>query len=145
MAVCCPKVDLYVTTPPDGDTKETEDGSGIWHRPLDLSWWATEVEPAAPRKGASLDTLETRHRQYTKKWRGSIDYRKFQVFFQDVILKVESLQVTSCMCLCLGSLTWDTHCRDCDRQGPMAQLVAFESWIEMLSKSRCENQLTIKN
>ena len=63
-------------------------------------------------------------------WEASRDHGKIFEIIDTYILAQSKLKITSAMCLGLGSLSRKEHFRE-----PMIQLVAFESWIERLSKS----------
>ena len=95
-----------------------------------------------PAPGTSIDTLLAEHERYTKAWKASDAYRELYEFFTDVLLNINTFQITSCMCLCLGSMTaqWPNvewlyrGGRDHPCVRSLSQLVAFESWIELLSE-----------
>ena len=57
-------------------------------------------------------------------------------FFNRLLLNVEAIQITSCMCLYLGSMT-NADIGECGfkyRTYPVSHLVAFESWVELHGK-----------
>lgn len=59
------------------------------------------------------------------------------MFFNQILLKQETLRINSCMCLCLGSFSADTTYPGYKLyKDSLSQLVAFESWVELLSRSK---------
>ena len=133
---CDDKGELFVTTPPYLDAEEIANATGKWYRPLELSWWDCEEECAEQEPIANLPSLsqvEKMHAKFTKAWKSSIEYQKLRFFFNEVLLKLDTVQITSCLCLCLGSVTEPAGCPCCN--WPLSELVAFESWIELLRKS----------
>ncbi|MCJ1372292.1 hypothetical protein MMC20_003515 [Loxospora ochrophaea] len=60
-------------------------------------------------------------------WQKTAIYKDLQTFFRETIFSVQSLEITSCMCLGLGSLAKGSR-----YNWSMYQLVAFESWITLL-------------
>lgn len=90
-----------------------------------------------PAPGTSIDTLLAKHERFTEAWKASEAYRELHEFFTDVLLKINTFQIKSCMCLCLGSITAGRPCLedfDVPCTNSLSQLVAFESWVELLSE-----------
>ena len=90
-------------------------------------------EPIA--EGVSLESLIAKHRKYTDRWTGSSGYFACRELLTNTVLKQTNIQITQCMSLCLSSLSAE---RDPDLGGtkysrPISQLVAFESWVDLLS------------
>ena len=86
--------------------------------------------PHPPRKGMDLEMLSKRYEMWTRIWRFSAAYRDIATF-----LRSNEIDVTACMCLCLGTLSgrsWTTRFNSCDVA--MSQLVAFESMVGLLRK-----------
>ena len=133
---CGDRGEPFVTTQPHPTSDEIPDAPGKWYRPLELSWWDCDIE-TADDEGAenrlSLADVQKLHEKFTKRWRSSIEYQKLRTFFNEVVLNLDAMQITSCMCLCLGSMTQPMGCSCCNWS--LSQLVAFESWIEILSRS----------
>lgn len=90
-----------------------------------------------PVPGMSIDTLLAKHEKFTKAWKASDAHRELHDFFNNVLLNINTFQIKSCMCLCLGSITaaW-AHVEGWVNPGvnSLSQLVALESWIELLSE-----------
>ena len=87
-----------------------------------------------PQWGISLDKLRNKHKNLTKQWRGSAEYRELVVFLKS-ILDDGSLHITTCLCLCLGTLSgpsWTSRYDSCS--AAMSQLVALESMVEILRR-----------
>ena len=138
MCNLCPNGrELYITCTQKQKSDNGIKANDLRLRPLELSWWDCGSQPTTPKNPPSLAMVQDIHQNFTKAWKASIEYQKIRHFFSEVLLNMENLQVTSCMCLCLGSLTWNLgkpcNCQDCI--GPMSQLVAFESLVELLSDS----------
>lgn len=96
-----------------------------------------------PIPGITINTLLAKHEKFAKAWKASETYRELHEFFTNVLLNIDTFRIKLCLCLCLGSLTADwPRMEGCDRveeQGgscttSLSQLVAFESWIELLSE-----------
>lgn len=62
-------------------------------------------------------------------------YAKTSKMFRETVLTEKSLRVSSCICLCLGSLSGPPEEEDDDPENTiiLSQLVAFEGIIELLS------------
>ena len=91
--------------------------------------------PHLPREGMSLELLSRNHKTWTEKWKKSAEYRDIVTFFESVFDN-DSIDITVCMCLCLGTLSgrsWTTAFDSCD--AAMSQPVALESMVELLRKS----------
>lgn len=96
-----------------------------------------------PISGTTMNTLLAKHEKFTKVWKASETYRELHEFLTEVLCNIDKFQIKSCMCLCLGSLTadwprvggWDREEEWGDSYTTsLSQLVAFESWIELLSE-----------
>lgn len=88
--------------------------------------------PHPPREGMSLKTLSKKHKKCTNMWKKSAAFQDLLSFFE-VMLDNDSIDITACMCLCLGTLSgqsWTSASDSCD--AAMSQLVAFESMVELL-------------
>ena len=100
---------------------------GIRRLPLKPVW-----TPHPPREGMSLETLSKKHQKCTIMWKKSAAFQDLLSFFE-VMLDDDSIDITACMCLCLGTLSgqsWTSVFDSCD--AAMSQLVAFESMVELL-------------
>ena len=86
-------------------------------------------------EGVSLESLIAKHQKYTDTWRSSSGYSACHELLTNTVLKQESIQITQCMCLCLGSLSGQVGmiCLGENYSRSMSQLVAFEGWVELLS------------
>ena len=82
----------------------------------------------------TLESVSAEHQEATEKYRQSLAYRKTRDVLVNVILKQKNLKINSGMCLGLFSFTDDHPARKC-RYGnkSLAQLIAFEGWIDVLS------------
>lgn len=81
-------------------------------------------------KGLSLDKVQQSFARMARKWKESMFYPEIKNAFEGSILKLESLQVTSCVCLALGSFaTDDFHGRPGSSE---FQLVALETMLHIL-------------
>lgn len=127
---------MYVTSQPGGASEPLPGYTDLWPRPLPLSWWDGDIQPKTHRVELGGAFIAYRHRWFSKVWKKSVEYQKILRFFQDVLLNIDTLRVTSCMCLELGSLNCRRDvCNGCDYcKQPMRQLVVFESLVELLSK-----------
>lgn len=104
-------------------------------RPLALAHERILPKPSPIMSGQSMHTLQQKYGKFTREWKASAAYKDIFKFFIDTLLKLDTIDIDSCMCLCLGSLS-------CERNSPgekeynrsMSQLVAFESLVELLSK-----------
>ena len=87
-----------------------------------------------PRWGESLDKLRNKHKNLTKRWRVSAEHRELVVFLKS-ILDDGSVHITTCLCLCLGTLSGPSWTSRYDSSSAaMSQLVAFESMVEILRR-----------
>ena len=87
-------------------------------------------------KDMTFDVVTVKHQKYTEIWRGSEAYRFLFKSIEQTALKQNRLEVSLCMCLGLGSFT-GVHHKDIgekSRNCSLSQLVAFEGWVEQLSK-----------
>ena len=94
------------------------------------SWVISE-----PRKGVTLESLSREHEKITKAWKASPEYRGLARFFEDQVLSNDSIDIASCICLCLGTLSgegWTSKYRAYDHS--MSQLIVFESVVDLLSE-----------
>ena len=106
-------------------------------RPAALAPFDIVREPLPRTVIDKFDHLLAKHDKFTKAWKASEAYRELYDFFTDVLLNIDTFQIKSCMCLCLGSITAEwPHVEGWVDPGTnsLSQLVAFESWIELLSR-----------
>ena len=83
----------------------------------------------------TLGTLIERRASYTRQWLGSDSYQVYADFFKNVILQSENIVINQAMCLGLGSLSDLVHDDETStHESGMMQLVAFESWLDLLGK-----------
>lgn len=79
-----------------------------------------------------------------KTWKESAAYQELSTFFNQTLLKQETLRINSCMCLCLGSFSADTkYPGRKSYKDSLSELVAFESWVELLSMSKYSGQISL--
>lgn len=91
--------------------------------------------PHPPREGMSIETLTKNHKRWTRKWRQSAEYKDIVACFE-VVFENDSVDITTCVRLCLETLSgriWTTAFDTCD--AAMSQLVIFESMVELLRGS----------
>lgn len=118
---------------PDPEAQLPQDGAIIEtvlkiHESFTQTW-----EASPPQEGVSLETLSKKHESYTETWKASAEYGDLVSFFKETVLRNNSVKITTCMNLCLGSLSgpsWTTEHNGVDHA--MSQLVAFESMVELL-------------
>ena len=109
------------------------------------------LRPTEIPRGLTLDHWKTRFRRVQEDWYESSCCRDVKSFFQETLLKLDSLKITSCVCLGLGSFTASRHpyCPGSPRSSQY-QLAALEMWLDLLSKlclpmlSRCP-ELIVRN
>ena len=79
-------------------------------------------------------TIAAKHTEYGRRWRESEAYKQSAGFIQSTLLPLENLYIDCCICLGLGSFTMDEPLlhHGPDPRRALSQLVAFESWIELL-------------
>ena len=96
--------------------------------------WDKMVVPVD--ENMTVEKLSEKHERMKKDWEASNHHRTLVELFENTVLKQESLNITTCMCLGLGSMnSADQRHRDqvgCDRS--MEQLICFESWISLLGE-----------
>lgn len=77
------------------------------HRPLALT--NQEVKPKChprpPRPGTNLFALQAQHMDFTQGWKSSAAYQGLREVFEKVLFSPNAINITSCMCLCLGDLS----------------------------------------
>lgn len=62
-----------------------------------------------PEDGTTLHTLRAEHAKLTKGYRASATHENMSAFFANVLLKQETLKISSCLCLGLGSISSGVH------------------------------------
>ena len=103
----------------------------------------SEKEPSQSqdpiRRGTNLKTLTDLHITLRKAWEGSRQHLEFGTTITKA-MNSNALQITSCLCLGLGSLSRkrDTHESSARH---MSQLIAFETSIEMLKQKHTISQV----
>ena len=86
-------------------------------------------------KGMTFDVISEKHQQATKAWRELPDYHAWVAVIEQTLFKHQKLNVTSCMCLGLGTLTGTIRITGHPfREVSLAQLVVFESIVDLLSR-----------
>ena len=120
--------DTIVVSDPNTDKVDRlSDRTGDWKA------WALPVF-----KDMNFDAITVKHQNYTETWRDSAAYRASFELIEQTVLKQNHLEVSICMCLGLGSFTGVHHedIAEKSRNRSLSQLVAFEGWVEQLSKRR---------
>ena len=84
-----------------------------------------------PRPGLTLGQIQEHSVRIAEKWKDTAMFEKVQRVFEEHILKLENIRITSCVCLGLGNLTTDIGRPDIC----LIQLAALESMLELLSMS----------
>lgn len=94
--------------------------------------WKAWVSPVF--QGITFDTISARHQGFKDAWKLSAWYHACYKAIEETVFAQASLNITTCMCLGLGSFTGirrksKGHGRDVS----LSQLVAFECWVDQLS------------
>ena len=91
----------------------------------------------------TMDTLATKHQEFTKEWRASSTYGTCFEAIRATVLQQKKLNIDRCICLGLGTFTSTPYMLADDvkktlygdrRDRSFSQLVVFEGWIEQLSE-----------
>ena len=89
--------------------------------------------PIGTKNRLALDKAQKLYAGITRKWKETACWQELERTFQQQVLGLESLQITTCICLGLGSLTSEKlYARP---QTSMYQLAALESMLELLGIS----------
>ncbi|MCJ1358301.1 MAG: hypothetical protein MMC33_008300 [Icmadophila ericetorum] len=88
---------------------------------------------AEREKDLDLERILARYQNYLRRWKDSTSYPTLVAFFEVTLLKLEDLQVTSCICTGLGSLTESPHL-DAGPSASLWQLAILETMLELLGK-----------
>lgn len=87
-------------------------------------------------KGMTFEVISQKHQEFTKAWRELPEYHMWVHAIEETVLKQQKLHITSCMCLGLGTFTGTVQITEPRfREVHLAQLVVFESLIDLLSTS----------
>ena len=94
----------------------------------------TDLATTEPQ-GTTLESLTAEHARATIDYRASRMYRNTAEIFQQTVLQQSRLRVSSCICLCLGSLSGppEDKSEDPENKEILSQLVGFEGIIHLLS------------
>lgn len=72
--------------------------ANVESRPLPI-----EFQPATPKTGTTVASLLEKHRKFMEAWKLSAAYRNTCNLFNEALLQNQRMEITTCMCLCLGS------------------------------------------
>jgi len=77
------------------------------HRPLARMNQEVKLNchPWPPRPGMNLFALQAQHMDFTQGWKSSAAYQGLREVFEKVLFGPNAINITSCMCLCLGDLS----------------------------------------
>ena len=90
-------------------------------------------KPTVIKNGLTLDKAQKLYAGIARKWKETACWQELERVLRQQVLKLESLHITTCICLGLGSLTSDsTHGRP---ETCMYQLAALESMLDLLGSS----------
>ena len=89
------------------------------------------IAKAAHDKALNLDNLVNKYRGYVYQWKKSTCYSNTVAMFDNELLKLEDLQITSCVCTGLGSLT---RFNAVSPAASLWQLAALETILALLGK-----------
>ena len=90
-------------------------------------------KPTAIKDGLTLDKAQKLYAGIARKWKETACWHELERVFRQQVLKLETLHITTCICLGLGSLTSDNT-----RGRPetcMYQLAALNSMLGLLGAS----------
>ena len=103
--------------------------------------------------------IAAQHERLAHQWKQRPQYKEIVDFFDQVLLKLDGFRIDRCMCVGMGSFTvsqFRTRWRD--RNGNLckgfgsrdvnvsfSQLVAFESWIELLRKKHSISEVLFQD
>ena len=95
--------------------------------------WKAWVSPVY--KGIiTFDTISARYQESKNAWLQSAWYQASYKAIEETVFAQANLNITTCMCLGLGSFTGIHGKRETDwRDRALSQLVAFECWVDQLS------------
>ena len=92
--------------------------------------------PSSISDGMTMSILKEKFEKFNLRWRESAAYNDTEAWFDQTLPNLETMQIDSAVCLALGSFTGERSVqyalRDAERS--LSQLVAFESWIDSLSR-----------
>lgn len=100
---------------------------------LELELFKDAYNPTDVPTGMTLTKLQDQVADYADRWRQSPCGKDTGEILQSTVLKLESLNVTNCVCLGLGSFTASRVSGARFHENSLCQLAAFETWIEILS------------
>lgn len=112
------------------------DANGWTHvrskRPQLLAKREERIGKAAQDKALNLEKVLNKYRGYVHHWEKSTCYSDTVAIFDNELLKLEDLQITSCLCTGLGSLTrW----HDGSPAASFWQVAALETILGLLGKA----------
>ena len=92
------------------------------------------LRPTTIPPGLTLDHWKTRFRRVQEDFYESSCGRDAKSFFLETLLRLDTLKITSCICLGLGSFTASRHpyCPGSPRNSQY-QLAALVMWLDLLS------------
>ena len=91
--------------------------------------WKAWVSPVF--KGITFATVTARYQELTDAWKQSEWYQTCYNAIEKTVFAQANLNITTCMCLGLGSFTGITSKgNEYRRDKSLSQLVAFECWVD---------------
>ena len=66
--------------------------------------------PHPPLEGMSIEALSRNHKRWTETWRKSAEHQEFVTFFNPV-LENDSIEISTCVCLCMGTISEQSSTR----------------------------------
>ena len=100
--------------------------------------WINEWPGGESHKKESLKKLAEQHKESTEKFKKSPHHEAARDVFGNAISRLKELKIDSAMFLGMASLTGQPQRVNVSRTAygniPMTELIAFESWVEILSQ-----------
>ena len=93
------------------------------------------LQPTTIPSGLTLENVEARYQEYSRRWKASTCWSDMERFFRQTILASDSLTITSCVCLGLGSFTGSHVSSSLQSSGTdasMYELVALKTMLDLL-------------